>query len=116
MVKSIDVVYKRWFDKVNGNSYFGGFIVINYGYDSEQVLKMPFEYGYGSYPVQRAFEILRDFYGWEKEKFYSPIWEKNRRIKLQNGEEVLYRDIDLGYGKKKDLIEYLKYPNRCFSA
>lgn len=45
-MKTIDLNFKEWFDKVNGNSYFAGIITIDYGMESEQEIKIPFTYGY----------------------------------------------------------------------
>ena len=30
-IKTIDVNCLEWFDKINGNSYFAGEIIVNYG-------------------------------------------------------------------------------------
>jgi len=47
-IKTIDVNALTWFDKINGNSYFAGEIILNYKLDNEIKLIMPFQYGYGS--------------------------------------------------------------------
>ena len=57
-IKTIDVNAKEWFDKVNGNSYFSGNIVINLGMKSEKTLTMPLEYGYGEFYLQKAMQNL----------------------------------------------------------
>lgn len=57
-IKTIDVTAYEWFDKINGNSYFAGQVVINYGLRGEKVLKMPFQYGYGDHYQQIALKIL----------------------------------------------------------
>lgn len=48
-IKTIDVLTKVWFDKVNGNSYFAQRIVINRGLKSETTIINHFQYGYSSY-------------------------------------------------------------------
>lgn len=48
-VKTIHVVTKTWFDKVNGNTYFAQMIVINWASKGEQIVFRPFDYGYSSY-------------------------------------------------------------------
>lgn len=48
-IKTIDVQAKEWFDRINGNSYFSAVITINYGMESEQELKVPFQYGSGDH-------------------------------------------------------------------
>ena len=58
MVKTIDVNAKEWFDKVNGNSYFSGEIITDYGTDNQQVYEMPFQYGYGRQYEDEATNVL----------------------------------------------------------
>lgn len=59
-VKTIDVNSLEWFDKINGNSYFAGRIIINYAMDNEKRFLMPFQYGYGGQDEQEAkAELLR---------------------------------------------------------
>lgn len=48
-IKSIDVITKTWFDKVNGNTYFAQRIIINWGLKNERILVNRFQYGYSSY-------------------------------------------------------------------
>lgn len=53
-LKSITVIGKRWFDKVNGNTYCSAQVY----FDGELVLKVPFEYGYGSFYIQTAADQM----------------------------------------------------------
>lgn len=53
-IKSITVIAGEWFDKVNGNSYFAGKVLVN----GVHAFNMPFQYGYGSYFEQAAMEGL----------------------------------------------------------
>ena len=46
-LKTIDIKAKEWSDKINGNSYFSSDVTLNYGMDSQEVIKLPFQYGYG---------------------------------------------------------------------
>lgn len=57
-MKTIDINVLEWFDKVNGNSYFAGNIVIDYKMDSEKNIPLVFQYGYGNQYVQEAKAIL----------------------------------------------------------
>lgn len=57
-VKTIDVTALQWFDKVNGNSYFAGTIIVNAGLKSEKKITMPFQYGYGDSFKHEAFKQL----------------------------------------------------------
>jgi len=54
----ISVIATEWFDKVNGNSYFSGKILIN----GERVIKLPFQYGYGNQWRHEAIkQIMQDY-------------------------------------------------------
>lgn len=57
-IKTIDLKFLGWFDKVNGNSYFAGEIIVNYGLEDVRRYKVPFQYGYGSFYEYASFERL----------------------------------------------------------
>lgn len=59
-IKTIDVQAKEWFDKVNGNSYFGGIVTVNYGMKDAKQFNMPFQYGYGEQYISEANDLLRE--------------------------------------------------------
>ena len=50
-LKTIDIEAKEWRDKINGNSYFSSDVTLNYGMDSQEIIKLPFQYGYGDHYV-----------------------------------------------------------------
>lgn len=56
-IKTIDILTKTWFDRVNGNTYFAQRITINYGMDNEFEFINPFQYGYSSF-VNFAFQKI----------------------------------------------------------
>ena len=58
MKQTIDITTYKWFDKINGNTYFAQEITLNYGTDQEQRFKNPFQYGYSSFE-HFALEFLR---------------------------------------------------------
>lgn len=58
-MKTLDIHAKEWFDKVNGNSYFAATVIIDLGFDSEKVIKIPFTYGYGDSYLYAAFKELK---------------------------------------------------------
>jgi len=58
-IKTIDVNCKEWFDKVNGNSYFSGEVIVNAGKKNEATIKLPFQYGYGDFYRYSAFEAVK---------------------------------------------------------
>lgn len=55
-IRSITIIGKRWFDRVNGNTYCSSRVLIN----GEEVLRIPWTYGYGSFYEQKAKEVLRE--------------------------------------------------------
>jgi len=59
-IYTIDINAKEWFDRINGNSYFAGSIVLNFGQENQIKFLMPFEYGYGDYYIQKAMQTLND--------------------------------------------------------
>ena len=53
-IKSITVLGRRWFEKVNGNTYHSVVILLN----GEFFSKVNFTYGYGDHYIQSALERL----------------------------------------------------------
>lgn len=47
----------KWFDKINGNTYHSGHIIVTFN-DEVKEYKIPFQYGYGEQYVYSAFEAL----------------------------------------------------------
>jgi len=59
-MKTLDINARSWFDKVNGNSYFSGQIVVNFGLEDEKRFFMPFQYGYGDCYLWQAITTLQN--------------------------------------------------------
>jgi len=58
-IHTLDINALEWRDKVNGNSYFAGEIIVNMGMKrSERCFFMPFQYGYGSQYENEAINVL----------------------------------------------------------
>ena len=100
-IKTIDVNAKEWFDKINGNSYFSADITLNFDMDNQQILEMPFQYGYGEHYVDMANQKLQQE-GYIKENrpkngFYYPLWQycKDNNIILRTNkqENCLKREL-----------------------
>lgn len=100
-VKTIDVNAKEWFDKINGNSYCAGTVIINFGMKNQKNHVFPFQYGYGSYYEQAALEVI--------EKNYPElIREKSYRATLWticDKNNIIYRHSIIKNCKKKELME-----------
>ena len=57
-VKTIDVFAKEWFDRANGNSYFAGYVIVNYKMADTREFPMIFQYGYGDHYIDIAGQEL----------------------------------------------------------
>ncbi len=78
-IKSITVLGRRWFDKINGNTYCSAEVF----FDGELVAEVPFEYGYGTYYLQASVAELKRkklIKLREHESFWS--YCKRKKIKL----------------------------------
>lgn len=51
---NITIIGRRWFDKINGNTYFSSVAVIN----GKQVAEIPYEHGYGNQYEDSMFNLL----------------------------------------------------------
>ena len=58
-IKTVDVTVKEWFDRINGNSYFSGEVIINYGLSNPKMIKLPFQYGYGDHYRYVALDSIK---------------------------------------------------------
>lgn len=57
-LKTVNIVGKKWFDRVNGNTYNSVAVTVNQGLKNEFSFRLPITYGYGEYYVQRTIEHL----------------------------------------------------------
>ena len=57
-LKTVQIIGKKWFDRVNGNTYNSVVVTVNHGLKSEFSFSLPITYGYGEYYVQRTIEFL----------------------------------------------------------
>lgn len=53
-ITSITIIGRRWFDKINGNTYHSSEIFLN----NEFYKKIDFHYGYEDHYIQSAYELL----------------------------------------------------------
>ena len=78
-----DIKAKEWRDKINGNSYFSSDITLNYGMDSQEIIKLPFQYGYGDQYYHASMEEVKNLFprsNWVKKKYSS--WEVKDKYKF----------------------------------
>lgn len=78
-VKTIDIIGKKWFDKVNGNTYNSVQVTVNHGLNNEFCFSIPFQYGYGDYYQQSALEKLQKM-GVISDRFR--VWDMEYRKKF----------------------------------
>ncbi len=94
--KSITIIGKRWFDRVNGNTYCAARVY----FDGVEVLRVPWTYGYGNYYEQVSKEQL-DKKGLVNLKKYDngmseSFWEycnRNKITLLSEHSDGLKRDM-----------------------
>jgi len=72
-IKTIDLQFKEWFDKVNGNSYFAGTITINYGMKSVKSVPVVFQYSYGDSYVDESRAVLTE-HNYISPDHRQPLW------------------------------------------
>ena len=97
-LQTVDLQVKRWWDKVNGNSYFSARMILNYGMETEKTFFIPFQYGYGNFPEQKALELLKEK-GYANSEHYS-MW------KFTESEKVIYRFTDHGFTLQKEVKHF----------
>ena len=100
-MKTIDLTVKTWWDRVNGNTYFSGHIVIDYGMETEKTILMPFQYGYGTHSEWMAKTALQEagFIPRDEDAGLYMHCEKNKIIYRYNKQEgCLLRDVK-AFGK-----------------
>ena len=96
-IKTVDVKIKEWFDKKNGNSYFAGKIIVNYGLKNEQYIKISFQYGYDNQFEYIAFEELKR-HGYIPYNITACYWRYYR------DNNIIYRYSIQPNCKKKELM------------
>lgn len=67
-LKTIDIYAKEWHDKINGNSYFSSDVILNYGMNSQETIKLPFQYGYGDHYIYQSLRKIQKLF--PKSKWY----------------------------------------------
>jgi hypothetical protein len=94
-VNTIDINAKEWFDKVNGNSYFAGSIILNFGQPDAITLNMPFQYGYGDSYQYAAMTLLKE----------KGLTDAKYMHDLRNENIIVRYNIQRGC-KKRELMQY----------
>ena len=98
-IKTLDINVKEWFDKINGNSYFAGEIVIDYGMKTEKTILLPFQYGYGEHYRDVAIDTL-DKLKIIDNNSYLPLW------RYCNYNDIILRTNKDTNCKKRELLTF----------
>jgi len=83
-MKTLVIIAKEWFDRINGNSYFSARINVD---DKEQII-LPFQYGYGDQYLHEAKMKLVELGYISKHKDYT--WMQLPRYCRENGIHLVY--------------------------
>lgn len=94
-MKTLVIIAKRWFDKINGNTYHS--VLINV--DGKTELYEPFAYGYDRQYEQTAVKLLEKAYLIEL-KDNTPAWQALKALE-ESGVIVSINVIDVS--RKRDL-------------
>lgn len=91
-VKTIDIQTLKWFDKVNGNTYFASTITLNFGKKDSETIVQPFQYGYSSY-TYKALEFLKKHFNKSKDFDIQEYVRKKDIIIRQSERYTLKREL-----------------------
>lgn len=95
---TIQIIGKRWFDKINGNTYFSAVGYVN----NVEVVRIGFEYGYDNHFAYRIFEeMIKVGYCRDAEKYKNGGNEALFRYCERKGIKKLVNVSDVT--RKKDL-------------
>ena len=94
---TITILGKRWFEKVNGNTYHSVKVWVN----GNLIDQIDFDYGYGSMYSQNAQSLLEKHYNLGLEKYPNGGSESLWHLKDQ-GINIIDNVVDVE--RKKDLI------------
>ena len=58
-INAIIINGRRWFDKINGNTYHTASVNVLFANGSDKSFNIPFQYGYGDQYQHSAWEVLK---------------------------------------------------------
>jgi hypothetical protein len=95
MKRTITVIGKRWFERVNGNTYHSTSVYV----DGVCIGHVSFTYGYGSHYQQTALELLKKHfvYSNDYQNEQSALWRE-----VENAGDFLVDSVS-DVQRKKDL-------------
>ena len=96
-LKTIDIIALEYFDKINGNSYFGGELILNYGLKDHLTIILKYQYGYGN---QYEFTALK-----EMQKIVPSAKRYSSITRFCNDNNIILRST-INSAKKRDLKRF----------
>ena len=87
-LKTIDINAKQWHDKIYGNSYFSSRVILNYGMNSQKIIKVPFQYGYGDHYLYQSLREIQKLF--PKSKWYRE--NLLGKYQIQNEYKIIIRN------------------------
>lgn len=95
MKRTITVIGKRWFERVNGNTYHSVSVYV----DGDCIGNVPFTYGYDRHYQQTALELLKKHFEYSNDyqDNHSALWRA-----VENAGDFLVDSVS-DVQRKKDL-------------
>ncbi len=90
---AITVIGRRWFERLNGNTYHSVEVMVN----GVQVYRLPCSYGYGSMYAQNAFVWLK------KSGLLVDLQEHESLYSYCQRRQIIYTDSVSDVKRKRDL-------------
>jgi hypothetical protein len=106
-IHSIDIISKTWRDKINGNSYSSGWLVLNWGLTDEASYPISFQYGGPQSIKQIAFGMLEELHGITKHPVRA--WHRYGCVILNDETIAPLREIWLGRVTKKECKTFTEH-------
>lgn len=99
-IRSVMILGRKWFDRVNGNTYHSATVYV----DGIEVLQTAREYGYGDQYVETALEALEEHApGWPvRRKYESGVFSESSRDLAERVGFVL-TSVAVTVPRKRDL-------------
>ena len=95
-MKNIRIEGRKWFDKVNGNTYHSARVYV----DGELVAAAPFQYGYGDQYLYSGMEAAKAKLGWD----FDPQKHAPRSWADSLGAKLFYESAD--FQRKRDVVAW----------
>ena len=113
-IRSIDFVFKYWRDKTAGQTYHGGFVIVNYGLEDSRHISVPYQWGGHSMAEQNGWQAIWELCGMNSKSY--AYTESTGLKRLPDGTKVVFRSIDRGYCTSRELSRWCNLPHMAFNG